>query len=68
MADIILFDTLKQVKTVPKRVRSMASYALVCSIKHSHNVFGFFRANFCSRRITNNVSVVDLSVENSSVS
>ena len=39
-----------------RRVRSMESYALV---KHSYNGICFFRANSCSRRITNIMSVVE---------
>ena len=57
MAEIIFCGTPKQASTVQKRVRSMESYALVRSIKHTGIYSGirFFRANSCSRRITNAV-------------
>ena len=41
-----------------RRVRSTESYALVRSIKHTYNGIRFFRANSCSRRTKNIISVV----------
>ena len=51
--------TPKRASTVQSRVRPTESYALVRSIKHIHNGISFFRANSCSRRITNILSVVE---------
>ena len=41
------------------QVRSTESYALVRSMKHTYNGIRFFRANSCSRRTTNIMSVVE---------
>ena len=59
MTEIIFCGTLKRSSTVQKRVQSTESYALVRSIKQTYNVICFFRANSCSRRMTNIISVVE---------
>ena len=59
MTEIIFCGTPKWASTDQRRVRSRESYALVRSIMHTYNGICFFRANSCSRRITNITSVVE---------
>ena len=59
MTETILCGTPKRASTVQRRVRSRESYDLVRSIKRTYNEICFFRANSCSPRITNIVSVVE---------
>ena len=49
----------KRVSTVQRKIRSTESCALVRSIKHTYNGICFFRANYCSRRITNIIPVLE---------
>ena len=59
MTEAILCSTPKRASTVQRRVRSTESYTLVSSTKHTYNGICFFRANYCSRQITNIISVVE---------
>ena len=59
MTEIIRCGTPKRASTVHRSVRSTESYALVGSMKHTYNGIRFFRASYCSRRITNIMSVVE---------
>ena len=59
MTEIIFCGTPKRASTVQRRARSMESYALVRSIKHTYNGICFYRANFYVQRITNIMSVVE---------
>ena len=58
MTEIIFCGTPKRPSTVQGRVRSTESSSLVRSIKLTYNKMSFFRANSCSRRITNNITSV----------
>ena len=59
LTENVFCGTPKRASTVQTRVRSTESYAFVRSIKHTYNGIWFFRANSCSRRITNIISMVE---------